>query len=126
MFHVLPVCLESDSKPLVQFTALNIRIYFTIFQNVLEIFSYCLSHAPRVTNTLFIACLKSYQLNEPTGSNQLYFSDEILSLHAFTEVYTIMLHIVAAAVLAAFNNLTAVPEHTPSNTHFYSYCCVSY
>jgi hypothetical protein len=73
---------------------------------------------PRVTNTLFIACLKSYQLSEPTGSDQLYFSDEILSLYSFTEVYTTMLHIVAAAVFAAFNNSTAVPAYTSSNTYF--------
>lgn len=29
-----------------------------------------------------------------------------------------MLHIVAAALLAAFNNLTAVATYTPSNTYF--------
>jgi hypothetical protein len=89
-------------------------------------FPACLNHAPLVTNMLFIECLKSYQLNEPTGSNQLYFSDEILSLHAFTEVYTIMLHIVEAAVLVAFNKMTAFPAYTPSNTYSYSYCCISY
>jgi hypothetical protein len=112
-FAAIAICLESDSKPLVQFIAFNIRIYFTVFKNVLEIFS-CVSQPRATCNIHVVYCAsKSYQLSEQTGSNQLYFSDEILSLHNFNEVYAIMLHIVTAAVLAACNNLTDIPAYTP-------------
>jgi len=47
LFRVITICLEWNSKPLVQFFAFNIKIYFTIFKNVLEIFSYV--SQPRAT-----------------------------------------------------------------------------